>query len=248
MRLLYLGDIHRNFNLIKSYVENYSLSDVHIIQVGDFGVGFREFEEDYENLERINKILIENNVFVWAIRGNHDYKPYFDNDPFNFSNIKLVKDYTVLNLCNKKILCVGGAQSVDRLDRIKRNKKKFIKCWWEDEVFVLNTDKLNGLKDIDIVVTHTAPDYCPPDNKLGFSDFVNNIIKETGDDMLKADLLIERKLVTDMHTILKMNNNPITNWYYGHFHDSKILNIYGIEHRMLGIGELWEEKEKDYYV
>ena len=37
--------------------------------------------------------LIKNNVHVWAIRGNHDYKPHFDNDPFGFTNIHLIPDY-----------------------------------------------------------------------------------------------------------------------------------------------------------
>ena len=26
-------------------------------------------------------LFVKNNVIVWAIRGNHDFKPYFDNDP-----------------------------------------------------------------------------------------------------------------------------------------------------------------------
>jgi hypothetical protein len=37
-------------------------------------------------------------------------------------------------------------------------------------------------------------------------------------------------------------NNDITHHYYGHFHKSDITNIYGTKHRLLGIGELWEER------
>ena len=40
MRILYLGDIHGSFNLIHQYVKKYDIKDAHIIQVGDFGVGF----------------------------------------------------------------------------------------------------------------------------------------------------------------------------------------------------------------
>ena len=40
MRILYLGDIHGNFRLINEYVKLYGITNAHIIQVGDYGVGF----------------------------------------------------------------------------------------------------------------------------------------------------------------------------------------------------------------
>jgi metallophosphoesterase superfamily enzyme len=102
-RLMYLGDIHGGFNIINQYIKMYGLKDLDIIQVGDFGVGFNTFEKELRNLKMTNDVLEKNNIHLWAIRGNHDYKPYFDNDPFNLSNIHLVKDYTVLNLAGKNI-------------------------------------------------------------------------------------------------------------------------------------------------
>ena len=39
MRILYLGDIHGNFNLINQYLKRFDIKDAYIIQVGDFGVG-----------------------------------------------------------------------------------------------------------------------------------------------------------------------------------------------------------------
>jgi len=121
--IFYLGDIHGNFNLINQYIKMYDLKDAHIIQVGDFGVGFNTFEKEKRLLQMTHDVLVKNNVMVWAIRGNHDYKPYFDNDPFEFTNIKLVKDYTVLNLEGKNILCIGGAVSVDRMLRYTKAQK-----------------------------------------------------------------------------------------------------------------------------
>ena len=184
MRILYLGDIHGNFNLLHQYVKMYSITDAHIIQVGDFGVGFQPLEKEKRMLEMYHTLLVKNNVTVWAIRGNHDYKPYFDNDPFGFTNIKLVPDYTVLNLGGKNILCVGGAVSVDRMWRYTKKQRAGIfedtqigvESWWPDEVFKLEVDKVKDLKDINIVVTHTCPDYCPPDNTFGFGPFVEGII------------------------------------------------------------------------
>jgi DNA repair exonuclease SbcCD nuclease subunit len=217
--------------------------------VGDFGVGFSRFEKEKRMLEMYHTQLVNNNVHVWAIRGNHDYKPYFDNDPFGFTNIHLVADYTVLNLADKKILCIGGAVSVDREFRYTKKQKQGIyennigiESWWPDEIFVLDIDKLKELRDINIMVTHTCPDYCPPDNTFGLGYFVEGIIKETGDNQLRTDLNFERNQVTQAFNIVKMNND-IEFAYYGHFHKSDNINILGTKHRLLKVNELWEERD-----
>ena len=251
MRILYLGDIHGNFNLIHHYVKMYDIKDAHIIQVGDFGVGFNTFEKEKRMLEMYHTLLVKNNVKVWAIRGNHDYKPYFDNDPFGLTNIKLIPDYTVLNLGEKNILCVGGAVSVDRMWRYTKKQrcgifedtKIGVERWWPDELFVLDRDKIKDLKDINIVVTHTCPDYCPPDNSFGFGPFVEGIIRQTGDIELKTDLILERNQVTELFHLLRLNGNNIEHNYYGHFHKKDDITMYGTKHRLLDVGELWEERD-----
>jgi predicted phosphodiesterase len=248
MRLLYLGDIHGSFSVLHQYIDLYKITDAHIIQVGDFGIGFTTFEKEKRMLEMYHQKLVKNNVFVWTIRGNHDYKSYFDNDPFGFTNIKLVPDYTVLNLCDKNILCIGGAVSVDRMWRMTKLQKQgdYIsdigqKSWWHDEVFILDEDKLSQYRGINIVATHTAPHYCPIDNTFGFGPFVEGIIKETGDIELKTDLLLERNQLTHAFQILK-ENNDIKLHVYGHFHRSDSINMYGTNHRLLNVNELWEER------
>ena len=251
MRILYLGDLHGNFSLIHQYVKNYDIKDAHIIQVGDFGVGFALLDKERRALGMFHDLFVKNNVIVWAIRGNHDFKPYFDNDPFGFSNIRLVPDYTVLELEGKKILCVGGAVSVDREWRYtgaqRRGEFNVVpgQSWWKDEVFVLEKEKVVDLKGINIVVTHTCPSYCPPDNTFGFGSFVEGIIRDTGDVGLKTDLNVERQAMNDLFHYLKINGNNIDNHYYGHFHKSEVQNYDGIVHRMLGVGELWEEKDNE---
>lgn len=251
MRLLFLGDIHGNFNLIHQYIKLYDIKDAHIIQVGDFGVGFQTLEKEKRMLEMYHTLLVKNNVFVWAIRGNHDYKPYFDNDPFGFSNIKLIADYTVLNINDKNILCVGGAISVDRTYRYTKKQKAGdfvntlvgVESWWPDEVFTLDAKKAGEFKDINIVVTHTCPHYCPPDNTFGLGSFVEGIIKDTGDTGLRTDLLVERNQLAELFNILRMNGNNIEQHYYGHFHKTDTINMYGTSHRLLNVGELWEERD-----
>lgn len=247
MRILYLGDIHENFHIVNQYVKLYNIKNAYIIQVGDFGVGFKSLVKDKRHLEMVNVELQKRNIILYAIRGNHDYKPYFDNDPFKLSNVKLVKDYTVLNLVGQNILCIGGAISVDRRDRKTRNQaigrydiKTGTETWWPDEKFVWEDDKLVDLKNINIIVTHTAPDYCIPDNGNGFGPFVDDLIKL--DPELKLDLLDERRHMTLAFQTIKMNND-ITHHYYGHFHRNNYMNYDGTVHRVLGVGELWEEKD-----
>lgn len=248
MRTLYIGDIHGNFNLFGQYIDLYGIKNANIIQVGDFGVGFNVFFKEQRMLELYHPKLVKNNVHIYAIAGNHDYRPYFNNDPFGFTNIHLVPDYTVLNFEDKNILCIGGAVSVDRKLRKTKHQldgnfdiKTGYEQWWPDEPFVFDRDKLGAFRDIDIIVTHTCPDYCPPDNTFGLGGFVEGIIKKTGDDKLRTDLLEERLLMKEAFTILKMNND-IQLHVYGHFHRSETINLFGTKHVLLNKGELWEEK------
>jgi hypothetical protein len=214
------------------------------VKVGDFGVGFSPLEKEKRWLELYHKKLVNNNITLWAIRGNHDYKPYFDNDPFGLSNIKLVPDYTVLELCGKRILCMGGAVSVDRTHRytkrqswgdyrIMGNEK-----WWHDEVFTLDENKLYEVRGIDIIATHTAPSYCNPDNTFNFGPFVEDIIRSK-DPKLREDLKFERSQMDIAFKMIKMNNNP-THHFYGHFHNSDKTVVDCITHRLLNIDEFFE--------
>ena len=249
-RLLFLGDIHGNFSVISQYIKKYELKNLHIIQVGDFGVGFQRLDKEKRMLEMLNPVLKKNEIHVWAIRGNHDYKPYFDNDPFGLSNIHLVADYEVLKLAGKNILCIGGAVSVDRTWRLTKKQRMGIfdnevlgvESWWPNEVFQLDSCKLADMRNIDILLTHTAPHYCEPDNTFGFGYFVDDIVRQTGDDKLKTDLLFERQQVTEALEILKLNNT-IELHIYGHFHKSWNSRLYDINHRLLNVDELWEEND-----
>lgn len=246
MRLMYLGDIHGNFNIISQYVTRFDIRDAYIIQVGDFGVGFKTLVKEKRQLDDINTALIKRNVIVYAIRGNHDQPSYFENDPFGLSNIKLVKDYTVLNLVGKNILCIGGAISIDRTVRYTKRQLEGdyttnigVDSWWKDEGFNYDDSKLVDLRDINIVVTHTTPDYCWPDNSNGFAPIVNDFASM--DKTLKTELLDERRRMTLAFQTIKMYND-IEYAYNGHFHANHVTEIYGTTHRLLGVGELWEQR------
>ena len=78
---------------------------------------------------------------------------------------------------------------------------------------------------------------------------VRRVIKEqkstsdeyVNDPDLKLDLLDERRLMTLAFQTVKMYND-VTHHYYGHFHRNDMIQIDGTKHRLLGVGELWEER------
>jgi UDP-2,3-diacylglucosamine pyrophosphatase LpxH len=82
-----------------------------------FSIGFTTPENDMRILEDLNEQLKKKNITMYAIRGNHDNPAFFKGDHI-LSNLKLLPDYTVLDLEGKKILLVGGAVSVDRVPRL----------------------------------------------------------------------------------------------------------------------------------
>lgn len=241
--ILCLGDLHGNFNFLKHQIHSKQITDCTIIQVGDFGIGFTYKENDEQTLINLNDFLKDVNVTLLAIRGNHD-NPDFFNGGYDFSHLKLLPDYTTLNIDGHNFLFIGGAISIDRTRRIKENSSNIRygsrkRCYWDQEGVVYKQDITKKIKDIDVLVTHTAPDWCEPCNKLGFGSFVEDWAKH--DSNLKSDLLFERNQMTNIFLDL-CENNHIKFHYYGHFHKSHSDKINYTTHRLLGINELVEHR------
>ena len=221
--MIFLGDIHGHFDIIKWLIKT-KISDSNIIQVGDFGMT--------NNIALMNKTLIEldkalgltgNKLYV--IRGNHD-NPVFWNGTHLYDNIELVPDYDTRVIEDKTVLFVGGALSIDRVERLKMGYP-----YWVDEKFVLNEAKLKLYRGIDIVVTHSAPRFAYPQTIGGVvNDYTAN------DPTLIQELGLERFEHTQMYDILKENNN-ITDWYYGHFHTNKLTLHEGVSFRVVGVND-----------
>jgi predicted phosphodiesterase len=238
--ILCLGDIHGNFNFLKHQIHSKQITDCTIIQVGDFGIGFSYKENDEQTLKNLNDFLKDVNVTLLAIRGNHDSPSFFNGD-YDFSHLKLLPDYTTLNLEGYKFLFIGGAISVDRTQRIKENNSNIKygsrkRCYWEKEGIVYNPEITKNLKDIDIIITHTAPDWCDPCNKLGFGSFVEDWAKH--DSGLIGDLSLERNLMTNIFLDI-YENNKIKKHFYGHFHKSKLETHNEVDHHLLDINEIY---------
>ena len=251
--LYFMGDTHGNHKQIIYYIKSRKITNAVIFHVGDFGIGFKTYERDVEDLISLNELLKDKGVMMYVIRGNHDNKIFF-NGEYVYDNLKLVEDYTVVEVNNKKVLMVGGALSIDRtsrqianLDNIEIGREE--RYYWPTEVFVLNEEKLAEIKDIDIVVTHTSPSFAYPTNIGGYPPIVMEY--STVDKTLLTELDAERELVSKFWELVKVNNKP-NFYYYGHFHSSNeenIMNGYDFTTKFtcLGIAELkFHEDYSDY--
>lgn len=224
---IYLGDIHGHFNLIKGWInQNKNLSNCNIIQLGDFGIGFRPKQEFHE-LKLLNKKLKKHGHNLYVIRGNHDNPEYFDGN-HDLTNIKFIPDYTVLNLNGINHLFVGGAISIDRKLRTQGVD------YWFDERFIYDEEKILDKKEIEVLITHTSMSF----NKPFFIDSsIYNFAKN--DINLIDELILERKELDKFWNNLIINNK-IKFHFYGHFHFHNKELINNTEHILLDINEFYE--------
>lgn len=149
---------------------------------------------------------------------------------FSLSNIKFVENYSVITVDEDKVLCVGGAISVDRC------KQPIGIKYWKEEAFVLDVEKLSNMRGITHVVTHTAPSFCYPHTTS--ADIVKHYMTEEGDLTLESELIKERADVAEMYNILT-KNNEIKMWCYGHFHQQYLEEINGTKFKLLTINEMY---------
>lgn len=232
--LFFLGDIHGEWDEIYKFFNNTKLVKVALIQVGDFAIGYKSLTYERNAIIKMNEFLEEYYSSLFIIRGNHDNPEFFRGDKFGQPRIHFLQDYTILTLNinseQKNIFCLGGAVSIDRKPR-----QEGLGGWWFDEVVntTTNMSVLNKITDINIIVTHTSPDFAPP--------FVFNHIVELyckNDVTLKADLIGERSRLTSMiDYLIGLNKKTLTHAFYGHFHYSDVSYYKDVKFTLLGINE-----------
>ena len=239
--MYFIGDTH-GMRPVFSIVDRFKIEKSNLIHVGDFGLGFVSIMQDVKNLEVIDEMLIDTQNKLFVVRGNHDNPIFWDkskglNLP-KLHNIHLVDDYSVLDIENKKILCVGGGISIDR--QIRKDDRPY-PSWWKDEEFQWHPGKFNRVVNnhntMDIIVTHSAPSACYP--RGVDAPIVNdwhNVELQHGNN-LKGELQMERKK-TDMLKDAVLKAYKPTNWFYGHFHTSKTEIIDLVKFQALKINEI----------
>jgi DNA repair exonuclease SbcCD nuclease subunit len=210
--MYFLGDTHGVRSAMHA-IDKKKLDTTTIIHVGDLGLGFQSITNDIRDLCALDEFCQQSGINFYAIRGNHD-NPIFWKQEFGlrlpkFYNIHLVDDYSIINIESKNILCVGGAISIDRLIRASEHPP----TWWRNERFYLDFEKLNltlsKINTIDIVVTHSAPDFAFPQNDhVAIVDHYCDLEQKHGLD-LRKDLRQERADIGDLYgEIIKAGFKP----------------------------------------
>ena len=138
-----IGDVHGKYAQYKKIIKGAARS----IQVGDMGIGFKQFNHDGDLVWSTNPPhadMVKHNARM--LRGNHD------NPDVCKRNSQWIKDGTVEN----DVMYIGGATSIDKHHRIEGQS------WWANEECSYND--LQVMIDTYMIVkprvmiTHEAPE------------------------------------------------------------------------------------------
>ncbi len=233
------GDIHGDFHtLTYKMCIQYQMTDTLLIVAGDCGFGFDKpaYYEQVYNKDAVR--LRKANNWIAFVRGNHDNPAYFNEERIACKRWRTVPDYSVISACGHNILCIGGAISIDREYRLKKQ----VRCalsqtgyYWPDEAPVFLKEAIDSLTlPIDTVVTHTAPSFCEKQDHAFLYEWAEM------DPTLLDNVAAERQTMDCIYECIKQTELPVQNWIYGHFHESWTSFIDGIRFKMLDIMEFYE--------
>ena len=95
--VIVIGDLHGEFSLLNYKIKSLEIENSIIIVAGDCGFGFEKKQYYIDVYNSFKKYLIEKNVTVLFIRGNHDDPDYFNNEIINFDIVFFVEhpDYMI---------------------------------------------------------------------------------------------------------------------------------------------------------
>jgi hypothetical protein len=221
MQTYLLGDHHANYDdLIRALLRK-GLRNCRLVHVGDGEEGYPASWDD-ETPQQLDNAFASLGIQYLSIRGNHANPHVFDGS-IDLPNFKLIVDYTRLEIGGETWLLVGGAVSVDRLNRIHGE------TWWPNEEMILRED-LAGKADV--LVTHTGPSWTTPP----WNDFVDGYAQAEdaiGTKTLRRELRDEAARHDRLFELVKPRI-----WYHGHFHHSATHHVDGCEIRQLDLAEL----------
>lgn len=210
-RVFLKGDCHGRFIDIIDFIETYNLGfGDFIIVLGDMGLFWDRDEIDADSFIKYYEDRYEVNLMF--IDGNHENFDILKTIPIGedgqghiSKHITYLSRGCTFDLCGKKFLCMGGADSVDRIRRINHIS------WWEDEkILQSDIDKVDKSISYDYILTHAAP-----------QSIVNNHKWELC-KLLYAESLIDHSsegMLDQMMQDLKFKK-----WYFGHYHSDVALD------------------------
>lgn len=188
MKIIVVGDIHTHFEDLKLLL-NIQNPDI-ILSVGDFGYWPRQ----YGCLQNIQNIRLQNHQKLYFCDGNHEDHWELRNLENNeiAKNIFYMKRGSILEINNKKIMFIGGAESYDRYQRT-------IGYDWFPEELISQNDIYNLPNEkIDTIISHTCPFDLYQDLKIP---------------------IIPYRIDPSMHALSTvLNNYKPKQWFFGHWH------------------------------
>jgi len=212
------GDKHGDFRRVDAMcgLAGTTKDDLLII-LGDAGVNYFGGKRETEFKHALTKLPIT----MLCIHGNHERRPeslgFYQETAWRdgfvyiqpeFPSLMFAKDGEIYNISGKKCIAIGGAYSVDKEYRIKRNLG-----WWDneqpsDEIKRRVEERLDNEQwRVDVVLSHTAPlKYEPREMFLSFID--DSKVDKSTEIWFGA---IEDRLDYDQ-------------WFCGHYHTNKIVD------------------------
>ncbi len=215
-----LGDHHGDYECVLEEAHESGIRNATLIHVGDGEEGYPDW--DAALVENLNGYFASMDIEYLSIRGNHSNPHVFDGS-VNLSHFKLLPDYTRLNLSGQSWLFIGGAHSIDRIDRERG------KTWWPQEPMSLRQELASPA---DVLVTHSGPPWIGPTANNPFVEMCCQYEEMEGIATLRSALPAERKLHHELFDLVK----PKT-WYLGHFHRTEEKSHQGCWTRILGHSE-----------
>jgi predicted MPP superfamily phosphohydrolase len=224
-RLFITGDTHGDFKRLsyKNWPESRDLKEGDcLIVTGDFGLLWNHTTKSMQDWwtwwfdERPFKVLfVPGNHENWDEIERLPQVSMFDGFVGQVSkNIFCLNKINALNICNYKVLVVGGAESIDKASRMEGS------TWWRQEIptvkecnDALDLIDLHG-KKFDLVLTHTAPLSVIEAMNIPVLDYIND--------------------PTSKFLEVVLESVDFKRWYFGHFHDNiRLTGTFYDKHQML---------------
>lgn len=222
-RIFVCGDTHGTLDVgkLESLIATKNLCyDDYLIICGDCGVVWSK-----DTLKKHINYFERMKCNVLFIDGNHENFDLLNESPVEYwhgGKIHKISEHIyhllrgqVFDICDKKFLTIGGADSSD-----KEYRKEHI-SWWSDER--ISYDDINEAKQnlekvnykVDYVITHTP-------SSITLNDLVN-MLTQCGESI---PFYIQSKIVTTPSTdILDFVNKNVEykHWFCGHLHIDEIV-------------------------
>lgn len=219
MNFYITGDTHRDFS--RFYNKNFTKEDA-IIILGDAGINYcLNINDNYLKKSLMNKCQ----AYFYCVRGNHEERPeniptmtklhdpivkgvvYYEKA---YPRIRYFIDGNTYFIDNKKTLVIGGAYSIDKEYRLKRNNGKIKGSGWfpQEQLSKSEQEKILSAvkgKEFELVLTHTCPLSVEP-----YDLFLNGIDQSSVDKSMEVFL-------EEINQNIKWGI-----WAFGHFHADRV--------------------------